>query len=180
MPGTGDTAHVALGQVFPAVGPAWGAALIQIYGKTELTWQASWRRCAAYQIPGPAYLWFFHVKRPPSPLKSGYHAPRSRQTCWESTSGLISCCSMIDPADYITQPLLMPAPVALHMDTSVKLIQAELIQDLVGCWMVIQTWTAKNGGRNGRKVTMVDSQEAGLVLLDRLVKRHQKTAASTA
>jgi hypothetical protein len=86
---------------------------------------------------------------------------------------------MIDPADHVTQALPMPAPMALRMDTSVKLIQAELIQDLVGCWMVIQSWTAKNGGRNGRKVTMVDSQEAGLALLDRLVKRHQKTSVPT-
>ena len=70
----------------------------------------------------------------------------------------------------------MPAPMALRMDTPAKLIQAELVQDLVGCWMVIQSWVGKNGGRNGRKVTLVDSHEAGLALLDCLVKRHQTTA----
>jgi hypothetical protein len=87
---------------------------------------------------------------------------------------------MIDPADQVTQPLPVPAPMALRMDTPAKLIQAELLQDLVGCWMVIQSWAGKNGGRNGRKVTMVDSHEAGLALLDRLVKRHQTASAAEA
>jgi hypothetical protein len=87
---------------------------------------------------------------------------------------------MIDPADRVTQPLPVTAPMALRMDTPVKLIQAELVQDLVGCWMVIQSWAGKNGGRNGRKITMVDSHEAGLALLDRLVKRHRMTSAPQA
>lgn len=79
---------------------------------------------------------------------------------------------MIDPADHVTQALPMPAPLTLRLDTPVRILQAELVQDLVGCWMVIQSWVGKNGTRNGRKVTLVASHEAGLALLRDLHKRH--------
>lgn len=80
---------------------------------------------------------------------------------------------MIDPADHVTQTLPMPAPLTLRLDTPVKAIHAELVQDLVGCWMVIQSWVGKNGSRSGRKVTLVDSHEAGLALLRNLHHRHR-------
>lgn len=83
---------------------------------------------------------------------------------------------MIDPADQVTQALPMPAPLTLRVDTPAKAIQAELVQDLVGCWMVIQSWIGKNGARNGRKVILVDSHEAGLAVLRTLVQRHQKSS----
>lgn len=74
----------------------------------------------------------------------------------------------------------MPAPMTLRIDTPAKLIQAELVQDLVGCWLVIQSWTGKNGGRSGRKVTMVENHEAGLILLHRLARRHEKVETNAA
>lgn len=86
---------------------------------------------------------------------------------------------MIDPADHVTQSLPMPAPLTLRVDTPARSIQAELVQDLVGCWMVIQSWIGKNGSRNGRKVTLVDSHEAGLTFLRSLVERHQDAAETS-
>lgn len=85
---------------------------------------------------------------------------------------------MIDPADHLTQALAVPAPLALRVDAPAKLIQAELVQDLLGCWMVVQSWIGKNGRRNGRKVVMVESHEAGLALLLSLVKRHPHSIES--
>jgi len=80
---------------------------------------------------------------------------------------------MIDPEDHVTQPLAIPAPMALRMETSTRTLQAELLQDLLGNWMVIQNWIGKQGARNGRKVTVVDTHDAGLALLHHLKKRHQ-------
>lgn len=79
---------------------------------------------------------------------------------------------MIDPADHVTQPLPVPAPMALRMDTPTRSLQAELVQDLLGSWMVIQSWIGKHGGRSGRKITLVDTHDAGLALLHQLRKRH--------
>lgn len=75
---------------------------------------------------------------------------------------------MIDPADHVTQPLPVPAPLALRIDTPTRLMQAELVQDLLGSWMLIQSWTGRQGTRHGRKVTLVDTHEAGLALLHKL------------
>ena len=83
---------------------------------------------------------------------------------------------MIDPADHVTQPLPVPAPMALRLDTPTRLLQAELVQDLLGNWMLIQTWISRQGGRNGRKVTLVDTHEAGLALLHTVRQRHPQAA----
>lgn len=80
---------------------------------------------------------------------------------------------MIDPADHVTQPLPVSAPLALRIDTPTRLLQAELVQDLLGSWMLIQSWTGRQGTRNGRKVTLVDTHEAGLALLHKLQQRLQ-------
>lgn len=77
---------------------------------------------------------------------------------------------MIDPADNVTHSLPVTAPLTLRVNTSTKAIQAELKQDLLGDWILVQSWTAKGKRRSGRKSMIVASQEEGLAILERLVK----------
>ena len=83
---------------------------------------------------------------------------------------------MIDPADHVTQSLPVPAPMTLRLESPARVMQAELVQDLLGSWMLIQSWIGRQGGRNGRKVTLVENHEAGLALLHRLSRRHHAGA----
>lgn len=83
---------------------------------------------------------------------------------------------MIDLSDNVTQPLPMPVTSSLRVNfaTASRLYSIELSQDLLGDWMVTRSWKDKNDGRVGRKQTMVESQAAGLALLDTVAKKQAK------
>lgn len=83
---------------------------------------------------------------------------------------------MIDQSDTVTQPLAIPVTCALRVNlaTDKRLYSIELSQDLLGDWMVTSSWKDRQHGRVGRKQIIVDSQSAGLALLDTVTKKQAK------
>lgn len=76
---------------------------------------------------------------------------------------------MIDPADTVTRAL--PQPTRLQFASETRVYTAILDRDLLGDWTVMQSWGGRNNQRGGRKVTLVESFEAGLELLQAIAKR---------
>jgi hypothetical protein len=87
---------------------------------------------------------------------------------------------MIDPADTVTQPLSVTAPMRVLIDMRQQVVEAALVQDLLGDWFVTQKITGKSTsgrllGQSRQRTTMVTNQEDGFAMLDALVKHHEKS-----
>lgn len=86
---------------------------------------------------------------------------------------------MIDPADSVTQPLSVTTPMRVLIDMPQQVVEAALVQDLLGDWFVTQKITGKStSGKllplSRQRSTIVSNQEDGFTMLDALVKRHEK------
>lgn len=79
---------------------------------------------------------------------------------------------MIDPADTVTKPI--PQPTRLRFASNGRVYSAALQEDLLGDWTVVQSWGGKGNLRGGGKITLVESFEAGLVLLKSIAKRREQ------
>jgi hypothetical protein len=87
---------------------------------------------------------------------------------------------MIDPADSVTQSLSVTTPMRVIIDMQQQVVEAALVQDLLGDWFVTQKVTGKSTSgnllaRSRQRTTMVGNQEDGFAILDALVKRHEKS-----
>lgn len=76
---------------------------------------------------------------------------------------------MIDPADSVT--LALPQPSRVRFTSGARFHTAALDQDLFGDWTLTQSWSGRHGGRGGGKVVRVDSFEAGMALMQALVRK---------
>ncbi|HEY8607361.1 MAG TPA: hypothetical protein VIM12_09650 [Noviherbaspirillum sp.] len=76
---------------------------------------------------------------------------------------------MIDPADSVT--LALPQPTRLRFVSGTRVYTALLDQDLFGDWTVVQSWGGRVNGRGGGRVTRVGSFEAGMAILQGLVRK---------
>lgn len=76
---------------------------------------------------------------------------------------------MIDPADSVT--LALPQPTRVRFVAGSRVHTATLDQDLFGEWTLTQSWSGKNGGRGGGRQTRVPSFEAGMALMQALVRK---------
>lgn len=88
---------------------------------------------------------------------------------------------MIDPADNVTRPLSVtaPTPMRIVVDMAQQVVEASLVQDLLGDWFVMQKTTGKSTSgkllpQSRQSTTMVSNQEDGFAMLATLVKRHEK------
>jgi hypothetical protein len=88
---------------------------------------------------------------------------------------------MIDPADSLTQPLsvTIPIPIRVVIDTQQQVIEASLVQDLLGDWFLTQKTTGKSTSgkllaQSRQRSTLVSNQDEGVLMLDALVKQHEK------
>jgi hypothetical protein len=86
---------------------------------------------------------------------------------------------MIDPADNVTQPLSVTTPIRILIDMQQQVVEAALVQDLLGDWFVTQKITGKSTSGKllaqcRQRTTMVNDQEDGFAMLDALAKRHEK------
>lgn len=66
------------------------------------------------------------------------------------------------------------------IDMQQQIVEAELIQDLLGDWFVTQKITGKSTSgkplaQSRKRSMMVSDQEQGFAMLDALVKRHEKS-----
>jgi hypothetical protein len=87
---------------------------------------------------------------------------------------------MIDPADNVTQALSVTIPMRVVIDMQQQIVEAALVQDLLGDWFVTQKITGKStSGRllaqSRQRSTMVSNQEKGFAMLDALVRQHEKS-----
>ena len=85
---------------------------------------------------------------------------------------------MIDSADNVTHMLPVTAAMRLCFASDeadgVHIFVAELMQDLLGDWVVTQTWNGKPQARGGGRVTVVSDQDAGFELLQKIAKKKGK------
>lgn len=81
---------------------------------------------------------------------------------------------MLDPTDTFTLPLPVTAAVCLRFRSADSACKATLAPDLLGDWIVIEAWTAPPGKRGGSKRTVVTDAQAGIAVLEGIVKRRQQ------
>ena len=85
---------------------------------------------------------------------------------------------MIDSADNVTNMLPVNGPMRLcftnERDDLTSDFVAELVQDLLGDWIVRQSWTGKPQANGGGRVTVVSDQDAGFRLLQQITKKKEK------
>lgn len=86
---------------------------------------------------------------------------------------------MIDPADNVTRPLSVTAPMRVIIDMPNQVVEAALVQDLLGDWFVTQKITGKSTSgrllaRHRNHSAMVSHQEEGFSILSAVVKNHEK------
>ena len=86
---------------------------------------------------------------------------------------------MIDTADNVTHTLPVTEPMCLHLHSDLPdnapLFTADLKQDLLGDWIVTQSWGGKTDTPGGGRITVVSDQEAGFKMLQKIVQKKQKT-----
>lgn len=85
---------------------------------------------------------------------------------------------MIDSADNVTHSLPVTGPMRLNFSTdqpdAARLFVADLTQDLLGDWVVTQTWSATAQARGGNRITVVSDQEAGFKLIQKIANKKEK------
>lgn len=79
---------------------------------------------------------------------------------------------MAIPADSVTHSI--PQPTRLRFVSEARVYTVVLDQDLLGDWVVIQSWGGKGNQRGGGKVTHVPSFEAGMAMLRAIAKQREK------
>ncbi|MBP0600403.1 hypothetical protein J8I26_19995 [Herbaspirillum sp. LeCh32-8] len=82
---------------------------------------------------------------------------------------------MIDSADNATHPLPVTEATRLHFSDSARsTFTVDLGQDLLGDWVLTQTWNASQQ-RGGGKRIVVDGHEAGLVMLEKIARQKERS-----
>lgn len=79
---------------------------------------------------------------------------------------------MIDPTDAVT--LSIPHPVRLDFASEHRTYSVALDRDLFDQWSVMRSWAGKGDNLRGRRITHVDSFEAGLAMLHAITRRREK------
>jgi hypothetical protein len=79
---------------------------------------------------------------------------------------------MVDPEDAVTRPL--PHPTKLRFVWHSRFYTAVLDRDLFDQWTVIRSWGSTKSGQGGGRVSVVESFEAGLALLQAIRRRRER------
>ena len=86
---------------------------------------------------------------------------------------------MIDSADNVTHMLPVTGPMRLNFASdapdAAPVFVVELLQDLLGDWLVTHSWSGKPQVRGGGRVTVVSDQDAGFQLLQKIAKKKEKS-----
>ena len=67
-----------------------------------------------------------------------------------------------------------PGPVSYRFTWGTRFYTAALDRDLFGQWTVTRSWGSTRNGQGGGRVTVVESYEAGMVLLGVIRRRREK------
>jgi hypothetical protein len=79
---------------------------------------------------------------------------------------------MVDPEDAVTRPL--PHPTKLRFVWHSRFYTAVLDRDLFDQWTVVRSWGSTRNGQGGGRVSVVESFEAGLALLQAIRCRRER------
>ncbi|TWC69692.1 hypothetical protein [Herbaspirillum sp. SJZ099] len=83
---------------------------------------------------------------------------------------------MIDSADNATHPLPVTGATRLHFSgASRSTFIVDLGQDLLGDWILTQTWGGTQMQRGGGKRIVVDGHEAGLLMLQKIAQKKERS-----
>lgn len=83
---------------------------------------------------------------------------------------------MIDSADNATHPLPVTGATRVHFSHGSRQVYTlDLRQDLLGDWVLTQTWSDTQSQRGGGKKIVVDGHEAGLAMLQKLAKLKERS-----
>lgn len=84
---------------------------------------------------------------------------------------------MVDPEDTFTRPL--PHPTKLRFVWQSRFYTAVLDQDMFGQWTVTRSWGSTRNGQGGGRMSVVETYEAGLTLLQVIRRRREKLGYQT-
>ena len=79
---------------------------------------------------------------------------------------------MIDPTDSVTRSI--PHPVRLDFVSATHTYSVALDRDLFDQWTVTRSWARKENNLRGKRITHVDSFEAGLALVQAIARMREK------
>ena len=79
---------------------------------------------------------------------------------------------MVDPEDAVTRP--PPHLKKLRFVWHSRFYTAVLDRDLFEQWTVTRSWGSTKSGQGGGRVSVVESFEAGLALLQTIARRREK------
>lgn len=80
---------------------------------------------------------------------------------------------MIDPTDAVTRSI--PHPVRLDFTSENRTYSVALDRDLFDQWSVTRSWAGRQTNLRGRRITHVDSFEAGMAMLQTIARRREKS-----
>lgn len=82
---------------------------------------------------------------------------------------------MIDSADNATHSLPVTEATRLHFSDNARgTFTVDLGQDLLGDWILTQTWGGSQMQRGGGKRMVVDGHEAGLQMLQKIAQKKER------
>ena len=74
----------------------------------------------------------------------------------------------------LPEAAMSPEPVSYRFTWQTRFYTAVLDRDLFGQWTVTRSWGSTRNGQGGGRVTVVESYEAGVVLLGVIARRREK------
>ena len=74
----------------------------------------------------------------------------------------------------LPESAVVPGPVSYRFTWHTRFYTAVLDRDMFGQWTVTRSWGSRRNGQGGGRVTVVESYEAGLVLLQTIQRRREK------
>ncbi|MFL9924193.1 hypothetical protein PQR62_07955 [Herbaspirillum lusitanum] len=82
---------------------------------------------------------------------------------------------MIDSADNATHSLPVTGPTRLHFSEGLRnTFTVDLGQDLLGDWIITQSWSGLLQQRGGGKRLVVGDHETGLRMLQKIAQKKEK------
>ena len=71
----------------------------------------------------------------------------------------------------LPEAAVLPGPVSYLFTLGTRFYTAVLDRDLFGQWTVTRSWGSTRNGQGGGRVTVVESFEAGVVVLQKVCRR---------
>jgi len=74
----------------------------------------------------------------------------------------------------LPESALVPGAVSYRFSWQTRFYTAVLDRDMFGQWTVTRSWGSRRNGQGGGRVTVVESYEAGLLLLGAIARRRER------